>query len=89
MYPSPEKVLEYANTRESRENVELPGISPMAFLEQLRQSAERDPLHELHEQERKIIWGLRYDCLAHFPQLLPKLLDCVEWNDHREVSVLY
>lgn len=94
MYPSPEKVLEFASSQETPsgtegENMassEIPGMQPMVFLEQLRQAAERDPLHELHEQERKIIWSLRYDCLAHFPQLLPKLLDCVEWNDHREVS---
>ena len=48
--------------------------------------AERDPLHEMHEQERKLFWSLRYDLVSHVPTLLPKLLDCVEWNDHREVA---
>ena len=51
----------------------------------LRQVAERDPLHEMHDQERKRIWSLRYDCLHQLPHLLPKLLDCLEWNDHKEV----
>jgi phosphatidylinositol-4,5-bisphosphate 3-kinase len=51
----------------------------------LRQVAERDPLHEMHDQERKRIWSLRYDCLHQVPHLLPKLLDCLEWNDHKEV----
>jgi Phosphoinositide 3-kinase family, accessory domain (PIK domain). len=57
-----------------------------SHLEFLHQIAERDPLHEMHDQERKIIWGLRYNCLHHVPHLLPKLLDCVEWNDHKEVG---
>jgi len=51
----------------------------------LRQIAERDPLHEMHDQERKRIWSLRYDCLHQVPHLLPKLLDCLEWNDYKEV----
>lgn len=51
----------------------------------LRQIAERDPLHEMHDQERKDIWKHRSDFLHHMPHLLPKLLDCVEWNDHKEV----
>ena len=51
----------------------------------LGQIAERDPLHEMHDQERKDFWKHRLDCLHHMPHLLPKLLDCVEWNDHKEV----
>ncbi|KAJ9596012.1 hypothetical protein L9F63_012745, partial [Diploptera punctata] len=77
MYPSP--VLE---------SQDIPGSSsqPGSHLQFLRTIAERDPLHEMHDQERKVIWSLRYDCLHHVPHLLPKLLDCVEWNDHTEVS---
>ena len=52
-------------------------------LDQLRALADRDPLHELHEQERKTMWALRYHCLRKIPTLLAKLLHCVEWNDHR------
>lgn len=52
-------------------------------LEQLRSLADRDPLHELHEQERKTMWTLRRHCLDEIPTLLAKLLHCVEWNDHR------
>lgn len=50
-----------------------------------RMIAERDPLHEMHEQERKVIWSLRHELVNLVPTLLPKLLDCVEWNDHKEV----
>ncbi|PSN34153.1 hypothetical protein C0J52_10044 [Blattella germanica] len=77
MYPSP--VVE-------SNDIPAPSGQPRSHLEFLRTIAERDPLHEMHDQERKIIWSLRYDCLHHVPQLLPTLLDCVEWNDHTEVS---
>lgn len=40
----------------------------------------------MHEQERKVIWSLRHELINLVPTLLPKLLDCVEWNDHREVA---
>lgn len=51
--------------------------------EQLRLLADRDPLHEFHEQEKKTMWALRYHCLREIPTLLSKLLQCVEWNDHK------
>lgn len=58
-------------------------VGKLQQLEQLRLLADRDPLHELHEQERKIMWTLRHHCLHEIPTLLAKLLHCVEWNDYR------
>ncbi|XP_071445759.1 phosphatidylinositol 4,5-bisphosphate 3-kinase catalytic subunit delta isoform [Hetaerina americana] len=55
-------------------------------IEFLRMMGERDPLLEMHEQERKDMWALREECKQRAPHLLPKLLDCVEWNDFREVA---
>lgn len=88
LYPSADKVLQFAaqNSEGSVEEIELPLETKKKCLEHLRFMEEKDPLHEMHEQERKVIWQLRYDCLQHVPNLLPKLLDCVEWNDHTEVS---
>jgi hypothetical protein len=58
------------------------GDSAMYYVqEQLRFMAERDPLHEMHEQERKFLWSLREPIAQHEPTLLPKLLQCIEWND--------
>lgn len=88
MYPNREKVLEYASryveTRNGR-------ICPMpqaskSHLEQLRQICERDPLYELHEQEKELMWFLRQSCCHQLPQSLPKLLRCVKWNDKRDVA---
>lgn len=39
----------------------------------------------MHDQERKILWSHRYYCLQNVPQLLPRLLHCVEWNDRYEI----
>lgn len=91
LYPTPEKMVEYArklressNERSIQEelNQEL-DVTKLQQLEQLRLLADRDPLHELHEQEKKTMWALRYHCLREIPTLLAKLLQCVEWNDHR------
>lgn len=94
LYPTPEKMVEYARKlRESaseRAMQEEPNqendINKFQQLEQLRSLADRDPLHELHEQERKTMWALRHHCLHEIPTVLAKLLQCVEWNDHREVA---
>ena len=55
-------------------------------LEQLRLMIERDPLTPLHEQEIEMIWLLRYECQFHYPSSLPKLLNCVQWNNYIDVA---
>lgn len=54
--------------------------------EKIKLLAERDPLHELHEQERKTIWAMRTHISHQIPTLLSKLLHCFEWNDHEDVA---
>ncbi|KAG0423968.1 hypothetical protein HPB47_000265, partial [Ixodes persulcatus] len=49
------------------------GHASKSHREQLRQIAEQDPLAPLHEQDRQLLWFLRYDCLE-LPHVLPKLL---------------
>uniref|UniRef100_A0ABD2XJG3 phosphatidylinositol 3-kinase n=1 Tax=Trichogramma kaykai TaxID=54128 RepID=A0ABD2XJG3_9HYME len=93
LYPSPEKMVEFAQklceSRESSAEFDPSSVSETALqqhIDQLQLLADRDPLHELHEQERKTIWSLRQQCLTKVPTILTKLLQCVEWNDHVEVS---
>lgn len=57
-------------------------------LEVLRGMIDRDPLHQLHEQEKEMIWNLRYECREHFPHSLPKLLSCVHWNNYIDVATV-
>lgn len=86
MYPPVEKLIEYAhqkNLTTKNSNIDL--NTPNRSYEYFKKFAESDPLHELHEQERKTIWSQRYYCLQYVPALLPRLLHCVEWNDRYEV----
>ena len=39
----------------------------LAYAEQLRFLAERDPMHEIHEQEKKFLWSLRYEIAQQVP----------------------
>ena len=48
----------------------------------------RDPLSEISEQEKELMWRLRHECLQ-IPDILPRLLDAVKWNIREEVSQLY
>lgn len=65
--------------------IPLQMVPTVSKMEEVRQIAERDPLTELHEQERKLIWSLRNTCRQKIPHLLPKLLQCVEWDNKAEV----
>lgn len=55
-------------------------------LERLRFTAERDPLHEMHEQDKKFLWSFRHEIAQQMPHLLPKLLLCIEWNNYKETA---
>lgn len=56
------------------------------FTEKLRFTAERDPLHEMHEDERSFLWSMRHIIAQQVPNLLPKLLLCIEWNNYKETA---
>ena len=53
--------------------------------EEMLEISNRDPLCDLYELERKQIWSLRRYCMKNVPLILPKLLQCVDWNNHLEV----
>uniref|UniRef100_A0A8C7J6Q9 Phosphatidylinositol-4,5-bisphosphate 3-kinase catalytic subunit beta n=1 Tax=Oncorhynchus kisutch TaxID=8019 RepID=A0A8C7J6Q9_ONCKI len=58
------------------------------FLIELKEIMERDPLSQLCENEKDLIWTLRYDCMENFPQSLPKLLLSVKWSKHEDMAQL-
>uniref|UniRef100_A0A6Q2XC31 phosphatidylinositol-4,5-bisphosphate 3-kinase n=1 Tax=Esox lucius TaxID=8010 RepID=A0A6Q2XC31_ESOLU len=53
---------------------------------ELKEIMERDPLSQLCENEKDLIWTLRYDCMENFPQSLPKLLLSVKWSKHEDMA---
>lgn len=56
--------------------------------EQLAIIKRRDPLAEISEQEKALLWKLRRHCLK-MPDILPRLLDAVKWNSRDDVTQLY
>ncbi|XP_067658198.1 phosphatidylinositol 4,5-bisphosphate 3-kinase catalytic subunit alpha isoform-like [Haliotis asinina] len=48
----------------------------------------KDPLSDLSEQDKELLWKRRELCLA-MPHSLPKLLSSVKWNDRENVAQLY
>uniref|UniRef100_A0A3Q3RAC7 phosphatidylinositol-4,5-bisphosphate 3-kinase n=1 Tax=Monopterus albus TaxID=43700 RepID=A0A3Q3RAC7_MONAL len=55
---------------------------------ELKEIMERDPLSQLCENEKDLIWTLRHDCRENFPQSLPKLLLSVKWSKHEDMAQL-
>lgn len=53
---------------------------------ELKEIMERDPLSQLCENEKDLIWTLRHDCMDNFPQSLPKLLLSVKWSKHEDMA---
>ncbi|XP_042215110.1 phosphatidylinositol 4,5-bisphosphate 3-kinase catalytic subunit delta isoform-like isoform X2 [Homarus americanus] len=82
IFPSKDKIVSTA--KENPQSDE--GTPTSSAMEEIRQMADRDPLTELHEQERKLLWSLRNVCRTELPHLLPKLLQCVEWDNKAEVA---
>lgn len=81
------------NSSSGSEAASLSGTLPRSkesalpyYSEKLRFTAERDPLHEMHEDERRFLWSTRHMIAQQVPNLLPKLLLCIEWNDYRETA---
>ncbi|XP_013776261.1 phosphatidylinositol 4,5-bisphosphate 3-kinase catalytic subunit alpha isoform-like [Limulus polyphemus] len=102
VFPSMDQVEEYAKfvSKLDRNNDIQKGSSftkvsdfgtdliTQADQEQLKDVILRDPLSEISEQEKELLWKLRNHC-ATVPDSLPKLLDAVKWNSRDEVSQLY
>uniref|UniRef100_A0A4W5PE91 phosphatidylinositol-4,5-bisphosphate 3-kinase n=1 Tax=Hucho hucho TaxID=62062 RepID=A0A4W5PE91_9TELE len=66
----------------------LLGRGGKKFHIELKEIMERDPLSQLCENEKDLIWTLRYDCMENFPQSLPKLLLSVKWSKHEDMAQL-
>uniref|UniRef100_A0A8C6UQS6 phosphatidylinositol-4,5-bisphosphate 3-kinase n=1 Tax=Neogobius melanostomus TaxID=47308 RepID=A0A8C6UQS6_9GOBI len=74
VFPPFDKVTSIGHSREEEEG--------------LKEIMERDPLSQLCENEKDLIWTLRYDCRENFPQSLPKLLLSVKWSKHEDMAQL-
>lgn len=88
-FPKLDEILECAAScvKEQGSSVHGIGHASKSHREQLRQIAEQDPLAPVHEQDKQLLWFLRYDCLE-LPHSLPKLLLSLRWGHHQDVAMM-
>ncbi|XP_051534468.1 phosphatidylinositol 4,5-bisphosphate 3-kinase catalytic subunit beta isoform-like isoform X2 [Myxocyprinus asiaticus] len=88
VFPSFDKILEKAaEIAGSSDNMTMSRGGKKFYIE-LKEIMERDPLSQLCENEKDLIWTLRHDCRENFPQSLPKLLLSVKWSKHEDMAQL-
>uniref|UniRef100_A0A669DMQ4 phosphatidylinositol-4,5-bisphosphate 3-kinase n=1 Tax=Oreochromis niloticus TaxID=8128 RepID=A0A669DMQ4_ORENI len=90
VFPPFDKVTQYwkkAAEMVSADCVSI-GRGVKKFYMELKEIMERDPVSQLCENEKDLIWTLRQDCRETFPQSLPKLLLSVKWSKHEDMAQL-
>ncbi|KAI7800973.1 phosphatidylinositol 4,5-bisphosphate 3-kinase catalytic subunit beta isoform isoform X4 [Triplophysa rosa] len=88
VFPPFDKILEKAAEIAGASDSMTMGRGGKKFYIELKEIMERDPLSQLCENEKDLIWTLRYDCRENFPQSLPKLLLSVKWSKHEDMAQL-
>ncbi|XP_051963061.1 phosphatidylinositol 4,5-bisphosphate 3-kinase catalytic subunit beta isoform-like [Xyrauchen texanus] len=88
VFPPFDKILEKAAEIVGANDSMTMGRGGKKFYIELKEIMERDPLSQLCENEKDLIWTLRYDCRENFPQSLPKLLLSVKWSKHEDMAQL-
>jgi len=85
-FPDYKDIQGYASFISRHENVkDHPTEQEKAALKDIEL---RDPLSEISEQEKVLLWTYR-SYLKRMPNILPRLLDAVKWMSRDEVSQLY
>ncbi|XP_073338423.1 phosphatidylinositol 4,5-bisphosphate 3-kinase catalytic subunit beta isoform [Pagrus major] len=88
IFPPFDKILEKAAEIAGASDCVPMGRGGKKFHIELKEIMERDALSQLCENEKDLIWTLRYDCRENFPQSLPKLLLSVKWSKHEDMAQL-
>uniref|UniRef100_H2SZ17 Phosphatidylinositol 4,5-bisphosphate 3-kinase catalytic subunit beta isoform n=1 Tax=Takifugu rubripes TaxID=31033 RepID=H2SZ17_TAKRU len=88
IFPLFDKILEKAAEIAGASDCASMGRGGKKFHIELKEIMERDALSQLCENEKDLIWTLRYDCRENFPQSLPKLLLSVKWSKHEDMAQL-
>ncbi|KAJ8980774.1 hypothetical protein NQ317_016025 [Molorchus minor] len=81
LFPSVDSMISYAEGVERDLYGDYPDIQMCKKL-----ISEMDSLYEAHDQDRKNIWGLKSYWRENDPEVLPKLLHCVDWDKKEDVS---
>ena len=57
--------------------------------QELERIARRDPLHPISLQEKVLLDRLREDCKSMHQTILPRIIDCVNYQDYGQVKELH
>ncbi|XP_033763399.1 phosphatidylinositol 4,5-bisphosphate 3-kinase catalytic subunit beta isoform-like [Pecten maximus] len=90
VFPSDKEVLQCASDNmEDPDSLGSPTWQPSnSHLIQLQQILETDSTNmcQLAEQEKELMWLLRYECRDNYPHALPQLLSSVKWYNYKDVA---
>ncbi|XP_072040806.1 phosphatidylinositol 4,5-bisphosphate 3-kinase catalytic subunit beta isoform-like [Amphiura filiformis] len=86
-YPSSDQIVEKAKAAQGYEESDPPVYKDHeGMLKELRKIVEKDPLEDLDENEKEQLWNARQDLRERIPQSLPRLLQCVQWDNSLYVA---
>lgn len=89
MFPSKEKVLQYATMLEKTKDFARDSAQDTRSIKEVMGPyMTNDRTFEMHDQDRNAIWAKRDECRKYEPDGLPCLLHCVEWKDRDEVALM-
>ena len=69
--------------------LKMDSLQPFLRIYFTNSAAKHDPLHELTVQEKDLIWKVREYCQHSFPQLLPRIIDCVNYAKRDQVAEIH
>lgn len=87
MCPVTDTLINHARERITNElNIETSSMSEAELADCIKIATENDSFYELYEQDKAKIWRSRYRWKNCFPDILPKLLHCIDWNNKDVIS---
>jgi len=86
-FPSREDIMKYASYIKKNEKTFPPPSDKDEYI--FNDIQKRDPLSEISEQEKDLLWNYRHYLMKSRPDILPRLLDAVKWECRDHVSQLY
>lgn len=87
MYPIVETLIKHARDKNKNGlNNDLSNATEEQLTNMETIITDIDSFYELHDQDRAKIWSLRRRWMKCCPEVLPKLLHCIDWNGKDVIS---
>lgn len=86
LYPCVESLINF--TKDQNKITENQAVNDVDVENCLKVFQMMDNMYEIHDQDRKNIWQLRYYWLNHQPEILPKLLYCIDYDKKEDVGAV-